>query len=263
MRKAGGRDFFTEREVYRKILGIAGINTELISDERKYSSKTLSETFVPWAISNYLVLKGIFPRLATPKQIENDPVRVFGSMLRHLGLCHLRVGTTKDGEYMIDVEGLKRKKELLVRRGKIPKSQTDNVNNINIQQSKNKKVEAKANEFVVIKKLLDKAETPEEFMEIGKVVIPEFIIETHIKWLELDDGEKVDYEAIPKIPKEWPYTMRQVVDRYHDFLFYTADKFSDDNGSNSNKVLTNLVKAIDILAWKIWRARLDAEEEEY
>jgi hypothetical protein len=127
------RAFATEREIYQQILTIAGVDTELISNNSQYSAETLLTVFVPWILSNYLVLKGIFPRLATPEQIENDPIRVFGSLLRRLGLSHSRVGTTKDGQYMVNVGRLEKMKELLLKRGKIPKSRTHNANNIYIQ----------------------------------------------------------------------------------------------------------------------------------
>lgn len=120
------------------------------------------------------------------------------------------------------------------------------------------------NERLKIQNLLLNAKTAEDFVELGKKVVPEFIIETHIEWLNLDDGEQVDYEAIPKTPKGWPHTMRQVLDRYTDFISYTANKFASNIEDDVLGImLTNLVKAIDILAYKIWTARLEAEEEQY
>lgn len=120
------------------------------------------------------------------------------------------------------------------------------------------------NERLKIQNLLLNAKTAEDFVELGKMVVPEFIIETHIDWLNLDNGYKVNYEAIPETPKEWSYTMRQVLHRYKDFISYTASEFASNiENAPLGTMLTNLVKAINILAYKIWRARLDAEEEEY
>lgn len=120
------------------------------------------------------------------------------------------------------------------------------------------------NERLKIQNLLLNAKTAEDFVELGQKIVPEFIIETHIEWLNLDNGEQVDYAAIPETPKGWPHTMRQVLDRYRDFISYTANKFASNIEDDALGImLTNLVKAIDILAYKIWTARLDAEEEEY
>jgi hypothetical protein len=121
------RAFATERQAYRQILAFGGINTELISDESHYSAQTLLTTFVPWIVSQYLVLKGIFPRLASPQAIERDPVRVFGTLLRKLGLSHHRVGDSKNGQYMVDIGRLENIRELLLKRGKIPNNQTNNA----------------------------------------------------------------------------------------------------------------------------------------
>jgi hypothetical protein len=125
------RAFATEREIYQQILTIAGIDTELISNESQYSAATLLTTFVPWILcqTNYFILKGVFPRLATPEQLEHDPIRTFGSLHRRLGLSHSRVGTTKDGQYTVNIGRLEKMRELLLKRGKIPKSRTHNANN--------------------------------------------------------------------------------------------------------------------------------------
>lgn len=112
------RDFAVEREVYRKILGVVGLNGELIADESRYSAETLRKTFLPWFLSNYMEMKGIFKRLATPKQIENDPVRVLGTLLKRLGLSHHRPG--KHGaEYTINLAQLEKQKEIVIKRGKL------------------------------------------------------------------------------------------------------------------------------------------------
>lgn len=112
------RAFATEREVYQQILSFAGINTELISDEIPYSADHLLETFVPWVLANYMNVKGIFKRLAKPEQIQNDPVRVFGTMLRRLGLSHHRPGKHSD-HYLINLALLEKRRELIQKRGKI------------------------------------------------------------------------------------------------------------------------------------------------
>lgn len=115
------RAFATEREAYQQILSFAGINTELIADESTYSAETLLNSFVPWILSRYWVLKGIFPRLARPEQIERDPVRVFGTMLGRLGLSQHRLGKHKqNAEYSINLAQLEKRRELIIKRGKIP-----------------------------------------------------------------------------------------------------------------------------------------------
>lgn len=125
--------FATERETYSKILTIAGVSTELTADGSRYSAETLLETLVPWILSNYLVLKGIFPRLAKPEQIERDPVRVFGSLLNRLGLSHHRIGNRENAEYSIKLAELEKRREVVLRRGKVlikPRGVTDDVYNI-------------------------------------------------------------------------------------------------------------------------------------
>jgi hypothetical protein len=121
------RAFATERQAYKQILTFAGINTELISDESHYSAQTLLTTFVPWIVSQHLVIKGFFSRLASPEAIERDPVRVFGTLLKRLGLSHYRVGDSKNGQYMVDIGRLENIRELLLKRGKIPNNQTNNA----------------------------------------------------------------------------------------------------------------------------------------
>lgn len=113
------RAFATEREVYQQILTFAGINTELISDEIPYSADHLLETFVPWILANYMNVKGIFKRLATSEQIEKDPVRTFGTLLKRLGLSHHRPGR-HGTEYVINITELENRRELIIKRGKVP-----------------------------------------------------------------------------------------------------------------------------------------------
>lgn len=125
--------FAEEREAYQQILSFAGINTELISDEIPYSAEHLLETFVPWILANYMNVKGIFRRLAKPEQIQNDPVRVFGTMLKRLGLSHHRPGKHSD-HYLINLALLEKRRELIQKRGKTPiktsKGAFDVYNNI-------------------------------------------------------------------------------------------------------------------------------------
>jgi len=127
------RAFATEREAYQQILTFAGINTELISDEIPYSAEHLLETFVPWILANYRNVKGVFRRLAKPEQIQNDPVRVFGTMLKRLGLSHHRPGKHSD-HYLINLALLEKRRELIQKRGKTPiktsKGAFDVYNNI-------------------------------------------------------------------------------------------------------------------------------------
>lgn len=111
--------FATEREVYQQILSFAGINTELISDEIPYSAEHLLETFVPWILAKYMVVKGVFKRLATSEQIEKNPVRTFGTLLKRLGLSHHRPGR-HGTEYVINITELEKRRELIVKRGKTP-----------------------------------------------------------------------------------------------------------------------------------------------
>lgn len=132
------RAFATEREVYQQILSFAGINTELISDEIPYSAEHLLETFVPWILAKYMVVKGVFKRLATSEQIENNPVRTFGTLLKRLGLSQKRIGRATNAEYSINLIELEDRRELIIKRAKIPiksHSGTHDANNIIITSS--------------------------------------------------------------------------------------------------------------------------------
>lgn len=113
------RAFATEREAYRQILTIAGINTELISTNSRYSAEILLETFVPWVLSNYLVMKGIFKRLPSEKAIKRDPVRVFGTLLKRLGLSQKSIGRNEAGQYCVDPDKLDKSRKIIIKRGQI------------------------------------------------------------------------------------------------------------------------------------------------
>lgn len=123
------RAFATEREAYRKIFAAADINTELITDQTTYSAETLLTTFVPWILQNYLVLKGIFPRLAKPEQIERDPIRTFGTLLKRLGLSQRKIGKNENAEYQVNTLRLEHVRKILIRRGRLRKEGTHNVYN--------------------------------------------------------------------------------------------------------------------------------------
>jgi hypothetical protein len=108
--------FALRRELYRMLLSILGIGTDLTSEGHKYSAQSAAVTgFIEWVISNSGTLRGIV-NIPPVERLRQDPLRFVGKLLRKVGLKQKRTGRHNKGEYMINEGVLARMKEIIAKR---------------------------------------------------------------------------------------------------------------------------------------------------
>lgn len=124
------RKFAVERELYKFCLDFLGL--KLFDDKGEkikfYQLKARNYTrfdmtpFVDFLKERWIALKGVFQGLPKIESVEKDPVKMFGTFLKKIGILQKRIRTTQ-GEYQIDFLSVEYIQNLVFNRVKIPQIQ--------------------------------------------------------------------------------------------------------------------------------------------